>query len=289
MSHKLIIGCGYLGRRVAKRWLDNGETVCVLTRDEDQAEKFRAMGLESVVGDVTQPESLASLPDADVVLYAVGWDRSAGKSMRTVSLDGLRNVLDRITTTTKRFLYISSTSVYGQTGGEWIDEESPCEPSRENGEICLEAEQRVWAAFPPHDSRRAANVLRLAGIYGPGRMLRRIEAVRSNEPIDGNPAGFLNLIHVDDAARIVDACLRRGQPGRTYLVCDDEPLTRRDYYRTLAELLDAPQPVFHENTEPTPSHGPNKRCCNRRMKQELGVELKYPTCRDGLAFSLQNS
>jgi len=311
MPRKLIIGCGYLGRRVASRWIDAGDTVFALTRGEHRATELREMGIEPILGDVTQPESLAELPAADAVLYAVGFDRAAGHSMRGVYVDGLRNVLDRLAATTRRFVYISSTSVYGQTDGEWIDEDSPCEPVRENGEICLEAEQCVWRAFPSLEQlkteldqmkgqislheleamlfgrffdalQRRAYILRLAGLYGPGRLLRRVEAVRSGEPIDGNPDALLNLIHVDDAAAAVDACLERGQPGRTYLICDDRPVTRREYFETLARHLSAPPPVFNADAETTRTAGLNKRCRNRRMKDELHVALRFPTFEEGL-------
>lgn len=281
---RLVIGCGYLGRRVADAWVAAGERVFALTRSEQHAAEFRAAGIEPVLGDVTQPETLSALPQAATVLYAVGFDRNAGPSMRDVYVGGLRNVLDRVATSARRFLYVSSTSVYGQSQGEWVDEESPCEPTRPNGVICRQAEQLVQQAFPPGDNERGANVLRLAGLYGPGRLLRRIAAVRSGERLTGNPDAILNLIHVDDAVRVILACEAAGKPGRTYLVSDDCPLTRRDYYATLAELLDAPEPMF----EPAGDAGLNKRCRNDRIKRELGVALRYPTARNGLHHALQS-
>jgi nucleoside-diphosphate-sugar epimerase len=311
MPRKLIIGCGYLGRRVAKRWVAAGDSVFALTRSEDRAAELRGLGIEPIVGDVTRPESLASLPQADVVLYAVGFDRAAGNSMRSVYIDGLQNALDRLAAATRRFVYVSSTSVYGQTNGEWIDADSPCEPTRENGAVCLAAERLVWQAFPSMEQLKAemeqlkaeislhqlevmlfdrffralgrsANVLRLAGIYGPGRLLRRVEAVRSGGPVDGNPDAFLNLIHVEDAAAAVDACLERGRPGRTYLISDDRPVTRREYFESLATHLNAPPPVFTADAAAARTPGLNKRCRNRRMKEELQVALQYPTITEGL-------
>jgi len=293
MPNKLIIGCGYLGRRVADVWLRRGETVFALTRSQERAREFRHSGIEPIIGDVTRPESLAGLPEVGTTLYAVGFDRSAGPSMREVYVDGLTNVLDHIATRTGRFLYVSSTSVYGQTDGEWVDEDSPCEPTRENGVICREAEERVRSLSSP-ESREIPgnctwNILRLAGIYGPGRMLRRIEAVTSGEPVTGNPEAFLNLIHVDDAVQAVLACEEKGKPGRAYLISDDHPLTRREYYATLARLLNAPPPGFVDNADSGSSRTPglNKRCDNRRMKHELQVTLRYPTAEAGLRDALQ--
>jgi len=283
---KLIIGCGYLGRRVAEAWLQQGHRVSALTRSAEHADEFRSQGLEPVIGDVTDRNSLSSLPEADAVLYAVGFDRNAGKTMRSVYVDGLKNVLDSLAGATHRFLYISSTSVYGQSDGEWVNEESPCEPVRDNGVICREAERLLQDRLPQ------ANILRLAGIYGPGRLLRRVQAVQSGEPVRGHPDAWLNLIHVDDAVRAVLACEQRGDPGRTYLVADDSPLTRREYYGTLSRLLEAPDPVFAESEQQgsSPSRhtrrGLNKRCCNRRLHEELDVSLQYPSAAEGLAQAL---
>lgn len=272
MPDKLIIGCGDLGRRVARAWRERGEAVAALTRSHDNAAMLEAEGIEPVVGDVTRPESLADLPAAGTVLYAVGFDRNAGPSMRDVYVDGLRNVLTALSDTFDRFVYISSTSVYGQHAGEIVDEDSPTEPTRENGQICLEAEQLVRQL--PN-----ANILRLAGIYGPGRMLRRMESIRNREPVGGNPEAWLNLIHVEDAVQAVLACEDRGEPGRTYLVADDRPVTRREYYTALANALDADAPEFQGDAATT---GLNKRCNNRRLGEDLSVTLRFPTIDEGL-------
>ena len=283
---KLVVGCGYLGRRVARAWVSAGDDVYALTRSESRGSDFRTEGIQPVIGDVTRSDTLDALPEVDTVLYAVGFDRNAGHSMREVYVDGLRNVLDRVAASTGRFLYISSTSVYGQSAGEWVDEDSPCDPTRPNGVICLEAEGLVRAAFPSsagdHPGECSANVLRLAGIYGPDRLLRRIVSVKAGEPVSGNPDAWLNLIHVDDAVRSVLACAAEAPQGRTYLVCDDEPLTRSTYYKTLAELLDAPPPSF----ETTDEMARNKRCRNSRLRTELSVSLEFPAARAGLRHAL---
>src|SRR5690348_15769161 len=117
---KLIIGCGYLGRRVATLWLEQGHSVAATTR---RPETFPSADIKPIVCDVTQPETLVRLPKVDTVVYAVGLDRSSGAMMHSVYVDGLGNVLQRLPAP-KKFIYISSSSVYGQTGGEWVDEES---------------------------------------------------------------------------------------------------------------------------------------------------------------------
>src|SRR6478609_1277397 len=117
MTDALILGCGYLGRRVAARWVAAGRRVAALTRRNPAA--LAALGVEPVVGDVLDPATLRHLPRAATVLYAVGMDRSQGKTMHEVYVNGLRHVLGTIPRP-DRFVYVSSTSVYGQTDGGWI-------------------------------------------------------------------------------------------------------------------------------------------------------------------------
>ena len=159
-------------------------------------------------------------------------DRSSGRSFREVYLDGLRNVLDRLPKPS-RFIYVSSTSVYGQSGGEEVDETSPTEPRDENGRIVLAAEQLLRSKLPD------AIVLRFAGIYGPGRIIRRA-AIERGEPLIGDADKWLNLIHVDDGALAILAAEEHGRAGKAaYLVADDEPVRRREFYTFMAELLKA--------------------------------------------------
>ena len=284
---KLIIGCGYLGKRVAAEWMSQGHRVSALTRSEEHADQFRSQGIEPIIGDITNRDSLSQLPEVETVLFAVGFDRGSGKSQREISVDGLGNVLKQIASRFGRLIAISSTSVYGQSEAEWVDETSPTHPSRLNGKICLEAERLVWKYSPQRNTRSSSttNVLRLAGIYGPGRLLRRLDEVKSGKPIAGNPDAWLNIIHVDDAVRAILACEEQGQPGETYLVCDDKPVTRREYYQTLAELVSAEAPIFTQNED---SQNLNKRCSNRKLHEELKVELRFPTIREGLPNAIQH-
>jgi len=295
-TSKLIIGCGYLGRRVGRRWLAQGDSVFALTRSTDRARDLGDSGFSPVIGDVTARSTLAELPEVDTLLYAVGLDRSSGKSQRDVYVDGLDNVLNRVAGKVRRFLYVSSTSVYGQTAGEWVDETSECRPASENGKVCLDAEMLLRGKIPD------ANILRLAGIYGPGRLVARIAELRAGLVLEGNPEAWLNLIHVDDAVASILACEERGKPGSTYLVCDDRPSRRMEYFSLLAALIGAPPPtlppftrggqgVSGELVNPAPNaESPvanlNKRCCNRRLHDELQVTLHYPDMHIGLPIAL---
>jgi nucleoside-diphosphate-sugar epimerase len=274
----LVIGCGYLGRRVAAIWRSEGLQVSALTRSSANAATLAEQGIEPVIGDVLLPETLRSLPAANIVLYAVGYDRQAAASKRDVYVRGLASALENLGSRVRRLFYISSTSVYGQDKGEWVDETSETTPVNEDGQIVLSAEQTVRQLCPAG----VASVLRFTGIYGPGRLLRRIESVRSGEPIAANPDGFLNLIHVDDGAQIVSRLAKRDFVEPTYLVTDDRPIRRREYYSLLARLVGAPEPVFQFDANGERS-GLNKRCSNARLKAQLGEILRFPTIESGLA------
>ncbi len=284
MKTRLIIGCGYLGLRVADGWHAQGDRVFAVTRSAQRADAFRQRGLLPVLADVTRPETLAALPAAETVLYSVGYDRAAGQSMHEVYVAGLLSVLDSFPASVGRVIYISSTGVYGQTGGDWVDEDSPCEPTRESGRICLEAEQTLRA----HALGSRAVILRLAGIYGPGRLPNRA-ALQAGESIAGTPDGYLNLIHVDDAASVVLAVAEHPRPSRLYVVSDGHPALRRDYYAEAARLLGAPPPQFVAPPADSPKAARaegSRRVSNARMLAELGVRLEYPTFREGLAAGI---
>jgi len=275
----LIIGCGYLGRRVAALWLTQGKRVNALTRG--RADELRALGIEPIVGDILEPATLGALPKATTILYAVSPDRSSGRSFKDVHIGGLTNFIANAPAP-DRFIYVSSTSVYGQSGGEEVDETSPTEPLDEHGAILLEAEKLLRAQLPD------SIVLRFAGIYGPGRIIRRT-AVEKGEALGGDPDKWLNLIHVDDGARAVLAAEARGGLGETYLIADGHPVTRREFYSLLAQLLGAAYPNF-EPTLPGKSSLPradaNRKLSNVKMLRNLCVSLSYPDCGAGLRASI---
>lgn len=283
--HGLIVGCGYLGGRVARLWLEAGHRVSALTRSPQTAERFEAGGIRAVVGDVTQPRTLAALPAADVLLFAVGHDRSASPSLREVYVEGLRHALGALSGRVGRILYVSSTSVYGQIDGSWVDEDSPTDPTTESGRICLESERALneWTA----DTGVSSLILRLAGIYGPGRLLARIDGLMRGEPIGGLPDAWLNLIHVEDAARVAAACGETPQAG-VLLVSDDRPVRRGEFYSHLASLLNAPPPTF-DGSRSARTPGFNKRCRTARLRREGLVELHYPDYTRGLPAAIEPS
>lgn len=271
----LIVGCGYLGRRVARKLVDRGHGVHALTRSSETAEKFRTEGLQPIVGDVLQPDSL-QLPRVDRVIYAVGYDRSSAADKRTVYVDGLANVMAALGPEVP-LLYVSSTSVYGQADGEWVDERSETVPRSDGGQICLDAEKLLQT------SGRSQVIVRLGGIYGPDRVLRKRDALQSNAPIAGNPDAFLNLIHVDDAADGILQICALDDPPPLLLLTDGHPVTRREYYGRLNALLELPEPQF--DAEAASRHGSgglNKRCRNRFFVEQTGYRFAFENFESGL-------
>jgi nucleoside-diphosphate-sugar epimerase len=274
----LVVGCGYLGQRVAARWPGR---VFVTTRRPEAADAFRSRGWTPIVCDVTRPETLRQLPVVDTVAYSIALDRRSGAAMRDVYVGGLTNVLAHLPRP-RRFVHVSSSSVYGQSDGSWVDESSPTEPEEPAGQVVLETEQTLRATLPD------VIVLRFSGIYGPGRLLRR-SVIQAGEPIVADGDKWLNLIHVADGARAVLAAAECGTPGSTVNVCDDEPTPRREFYLEMARWLGAAEPKFVKppaDAATPPHERGNRRIRNRRMHDELGVTLAFPTFRAGLEASV---
>jgi nucleoside-diphosphate-sugar epimerase len=286
---KLIFGCGYLGERVAHRWRDAGHDVVIVTRRRERAAAFEQDGYRAIVADVTASSSLVNLPAAESVLFAVGFDRAAGGSIEEVYAGGMQNVLAALPSDVGRYIYVSTTGVYGNAGGTWVDEDTPPDPQRDGGKASLAAEQAL--ATSPFASRGV--VLRLAGIYGPGR-IPFLDKLRAGEPIPAVSTGHLNLIHVDDAAAVVVAAANVAEQElnrkpRLYCVSDGCPVERGEYYREVARLIGAAPPKFVTpdlNSPRAARAEADRRVKNSRMLVELGVQLAYPDYRHGLAAIL---
>jgi nucleoside-diphosphate-sugar epimerase len=280
--NKLIIGCGYLGRRVAARWLAQGHFVDGMTRTHH--DELEVPGVRQLVGDVRELLDVGLALPAESILYSVAPGRTSGQTPDDVWGTGLINCTSVAQTwpTRPRFIFISSASVYGQTDGEWVTEAAPTVPMEESGRVLLEAEQRLLGKCWPD-----AVILRFAGIYGPGRLLRS-KSILAGEPIVADPDKWLNLIHVEDGADAILAAEARGNPGSIYNICDGHPVRRREFYSQMAHVLGAPPPRFvpPSRDEPLPPHeSANRRISNERMREEFRVELEYPTYESGLLAS----
>lgn len=304
----LVAGCGYVGGRVAQRWAKGGAAVHVVTRSADKAQRLRTDGLQPLVLNLGSQDSWPSLPDVDTVLWAVGFDRSPGASREATWIDGLRRLLTALPVRSKprRIVYTSSTGVYGDGDGATMDERTTAVPKSEGGQACLAAEMilQEYAALTGSE----VVILRLAGIYGPDRLLRRVTELQNQTPIPSPPDEWLNLIHVDDAVRVVDWCATHGtwdtipsEPGLTknpqtklINVVSAHSVTRRSYYSLLAKLVSAPEPVFATSSEAAePGSFRRQRGGNRRVvsryRADLPVRFEFDDCEAGLLNAVQNS
>ena len=275
MARVLIAGCGDVGTELGVRLVEDGHTVWGLRRHCDTLPS----NLHSLPADLTRPETLHALPPAlDVVFYTAAPDSSSASTYRVTYGDGIRHLLAALATqghTLQRFIFTSSTGVYAQEAGEWVDELSPTEPVHFSGKELLIGEQIVLSsAFP-------ATVVRLGGIYGPGRT-RLIDGVRQGTAActDGPPV-YTNRIHRDDCAGVLQHVMQLGQPDRLYLAVDHEPADQCAVLRWLAQQLRLLPPwkktAAHSETRLPRS---NKRCRNSKLVA-TGYKFRYPTFREG--------
>ncbi|MBT4693704.1 MAG: NAD-dependent epimerase/dehydratase family protein [Planctomycetaceae bacterium] len=284
MTKRLIIGCGYLGFRVAKLWQTLGHDVHLLTRSEQTAALFKQQGFTAHVGDVTQLSTLDLFPAATEVLYAVGFDRTENYDIHDVYCTGLENIIQRLSKTPNRFIHISSTGVYGQVNGSLVDEETLAEPMRDSGVAALAAEKILKQS----SLSTSAVSLRLGGIYGPQR-IPYLKKIISGEPLAVPSQGWLNLVHVEDAVQIIELLCHAPLQHHLYLVTDGVPVLRRDYLNEIARLLQAPD-ITWAPSDPSTAVAQralgSKRIDTQRLASDLRFIWKYPSYREGLASIL---
>ncbi|MEE9171876.1 MAG: SDR family oxidoreductase [candidate division NC10 bacterium] len=280
MARVLIAGCGYVGTALGLRLAAEGHAVWGLRRHPDPLPPT----LTLVVADLTAPETLEGLPPGtDFVFFTAAPDVSSDEDYRATYVDGLRHLLDalqRQRQPVRRIFFTSSTTVYTQSDGGWVDEDSPTEPEHFAGIRMLEAERAVLGGpFP-------ATVLRLGGVYGPGRG-RLIERVRQGHAVcaEGPPV-YTNRIHRDDCAAALEHLMRLAMPDNVYVGVDHEPAEECAVLRWLAAQLGVPSPcVGPPASADRRRHRGNKRCRNTKLVNS-GYRFQYPTYREGYAALL---
>ncbi len=276
-----IVGCGYTGQRVARLEQAFGNAVHALVRPASAA-MLEARGIRCCLGDLDQPATLTGLPGPVAMLYYFAPPPASG-----VDDPRLRRFLAALRDFPERVVYISTSGVYGDCAGAWIDEDWPLKPQSERGQ------RRVAAELALHGwSQRTgvpAIILRVPGIYGPGRL--PVERVRLGVPVlYEHESPYSNRIHADDLAAACCAAARRGQGGRAYHVSDGHPTTMTDYFWRIADLHGLPRPPAIGLAEARQVLSPgmlsfldeSKRLDNRRLREELQVTLRYPDLACGL-------
>ena len=280
--HVAILGCGYVGLELGRRLTDAGHDVVGVRRSDDGLAAIAEAGFEAVRADVTDPKSLGDVPDADAIVFAASAGGRAVADARATYVDGLRGSIEHFESRSdppERLIYTSSTGVYGDHGGEWVDEGTPIQPGSERASILLAAERIARDATVP------GTVVRFGGLYGPDRS-------RIDRYLEGPvTAGYLNMIHRDDAAGVVKFLLETGvAPDEVVLAVDDEPVDRWAFADWLADACGAERPpketieerLTRTDLSDAATHRirANKRCSNRRLRS-LGYEFVHPTYRDG--------
>ena len=271
----LVAGCGYVGAALAGGLAAEGHEAFGLRRRPEGLPE----GVQTIAADLCDAATLAAAipPDLDAVVYAVASDTRDPAAYRRAYVEGLVNLLARLPTPGPRVIFTSSTSVYGQDDGSWVDEASPTLPPRETGRILLEAEAALSG------SGRDFSILRLGGIYGPGRT-RLLETVRDGTARLPAEAGvYTNRIHRDDAARALDHLVKLPSVDPVYLGVDDDPAELSEVLRWMAGRLGVPEPRRSAaETAAVTGRGlrTRKRCRNRQLRAS-GFELRHPTFREG--------
>jgi nucleoside-diphosphate-sugar epimerase len=271
----LIAGSGYVGTPLAAQLRADGHQVWTLRRHPP------ADAIDAIQGDLTQPDTLA-LPEALThVVFCAGLKQADTAAYEALFLDGLRGLLQRLTNhPLRRFLFTSSTGVYGVTDGSVVDETTPTTARRVTARYYQHAEQHIQTA--PFSTV----IARLSGIYGPGRdrLVRQVEAGEAQR--QPGPPRYMNLIHRDDAAGALAHLLFLPDPQPLYLVSDNESADRNEVITWLANALNLPQPPVADTPAPL-GRGGNKRCTNQRLR-DSGYACRYPTYREGYTALLKN-
>jgi nucleoside-diphosphate-sugar epimerase len=279
-SPLIILGSGYVGSRLARAAIANGRTVRVCARSTGRLAALGELGAQIKHVDASVPKSFvaatAGLSGATVV-YSIpaGGMLPPGHAMRAALQAAYGGGAGC-------FVYFSSSGLYGDMPDDdvWVDEDTPIVEDPAMKAVLADEHEIMTCSF----ERMRPVILRLAPVYGPGRGVReRLRKGTYKLLDDGQHA--ISRIHVDDVARVVFAAEERAPAKSLYLVADDEPTTQADYARWLCDRLSLPAPPKRSMYEPGVPRGThrNRRLRNAKMKRELGVELKYPTFREGEA------
>ena len=283
----LIVGCGYVGLPLGAELAKQGHEVFGLRRSAGA--ELSAAGISPLTGDITKPDSLAALPkDFDWIVNCVASGGGSAEDYRKLYLNGTRNLIEWLSVSPpKKFVYTSSTSVYGQDDGSLVKESSATEPMTDTGKFLLETEKLLLAAVV--EKKFPAVILRVAGIYGPERGHWFKQLLRGEATLEGDGLRPLNMIHRDDVIGVVMAALKSGRAGEIYNAVDDEPVAQLHFFRWLCESLDKPMPPSApaDAAAARKRGSTNKKISNRKLKMELGYQFKYPNFRQGYTAEMQ--
>lgn len=296
----LIVGCGYVGwelvRRLHSPATGDPQTIYVLTRSPERAEQLSRQGLQPLVGHWLKSATLPAAPRVSRVLISVPHraDPEAGEleTSDQCHVLGLQNLCEWLAPTgwakqPHRLIYLSTTGVFGSSeSGQRVTEESPVSPTRQGPQIAVAAEDWLQRSR----EQLSSVVLRLAGIYGPGRV-PLIQALKTGQPLAVPRHGLLNLIHVADAAQAIAWLLNAKSPQRLYLLSDGQPVPRENFYRYLAACCGVAEPQFveAEQNDSRSRRSTDKHVDSQLFWRDSGLQPLFPDYRAGLKTALEEN
>lgn len=289
MTNAFLIGCGYVGGRLASALAEAGHQVAALQRRERGDQTLEAAGVQFLTGDLDRPGQLPELPTGGSRLYYLAPPANEGVS--DMRLAGVLASLPQWGLPA-RVIYVSTTAVYGDCAGEWVDETRPVKPGSARARRRVDAEQRLQAFSDRYGV--PATILRVAGIYGPERLPLQRLAQRAPVVLEAE-APFSNRIHVDDLVRVLLTAGESDQPTGIFNVADGHPTTMTDYFQRVARQAGLPEPPqlpwaeAQEHLSPTMRSfiQESRRVDITKLTRDLGVVLRYPELEEGIAASLQ--
>jgi nucleoside-diphosphate-sugar epimerase len=272
LSSALVIGCGYVGEGLLRALSEQGWQAVGLTLSDDSAAKLRASGLNVLATDIREPDFAKNLKTKSfsLIVHCASSGRGGSDSYQALFLDGTRNLFAALQI--GHFLFVSSTSVYAQADGSFVDELSPAEPERATGKILRKAEDFVLS--------RRGTVARLAGLYGPRRCIPLARLLAGVAIIEGKGERTMNSIYRDDAVSGL-LFLAKLKPGGIFNLVDSCPVSQLEWFRWAAQRVGKPTPPFGPRDLTRKRAWTNKRVSNTKLRG-LGWEPAIPSFREGI-------
>ncbi|HEX5041687.1 MAG TPA: NAD-dependent epimerase/dehydratase family protein [Candidatus Polarisedimenticolaceae bacterium] len=275
----LVAGLGWLGEAVARELAAAGHEVTGIRRRFPDEAALQAAGIRPLVCDLADFHAVRRLPDVDGVVVCAAPHTHGEDAYREAYVEINEALLERYAgASLSAYVYTSSTSVFGQSDGGDVDEDTAVHPVGATAEILVEAEHRVRGAAGTVPTR----IVRLSGLYGPGRtgILDRVR--RGQLALGGDDLHWMNFCHRDDGVAFVRGALEGGAAGAVYHGSDAHPARRRDVVLWVAERLGVQPAVHHAGQE-----GPHRRVLSEKSRRTLGISLRYPSYREGLEALLR--
>lgn len=279
----LILGCGYVGQHTGKKLADAGHTVYGTIRSTEAAEGLITTNIKPVlISEIKDIFNANELQNITHIIDSIPLEKT-GTGLTNPQQNFVSDLIKKLPNL-KWAGYLSTTGIYGDSGGDWVDEDTPTNPTSERGKQRLVAEKTWLGSF------KNAEVFRISGIYGPGRNLLPTLAKGNYIAIKWDKPHYSNRIHVDDITDALIAAIDKPRPGRIVNLCDDLPYPHADYVSELCTAAGFPTPILITPDEAKSKLSlsaldffmDNKRISNKKLHDELLPRLKYPSFRDAL-------